>query len=454
MLTERLLRIALPIVVALCAIRGTSAYAEVNERPNIVMIIVDTLRADHLGCYGYRRNVSPEIDNLAARGVRFSEVISQSSWTRPSIGSFLTSQYPRTLGIYREWEDILPNEFTTLAEALHDSGYATFGITANPNINARYNFAQGFDQYIDSTFYFNWMRRDLERPLADKHKVYADHASTTLQNTLKSLASFSENAAPVYVQINVMDMHDTQYFPTALIDRDLAKTPTAAYDQSLRNVSREIGKFITQLTKIPKWKDTLFVIVSDHGEGLLDHQAVQDPARHGNLLYRSNVSVPLILFNPNRPNFRALVNRPVRLLDLMPTVLDYAKVAAPPSLQGRSLLPLVKDPAADIGLPAHIFTETNWRSVDKVAVYSGGLEYIENRDGWTGVNPHELQSKTVPENGVKTDIIKDANLSTLLEIREKLHEYEARFPKAPAKGGKGEFSHTEIDQLKTLGYLN
>ena len=127
--------------------------------PNIVLIIMDTLRADTMGCCGLHENTSPELDKIAKKGVLFTTVLSQCTWTRPSIGSMLTSIYPRTLGIYSEKNEILADRFHTLAEILHDQGFKTIGITANPNINSTFNFHQGFDIYIDSNIVWEWMGR-------------------------------------------------------------------------------------------------------------------------------------------------------------------------------------------------------------------------------------------------------------------------------------------------------
>jgi len=110
------------------------------DRPNIVLIIIDNLRADRLGAYGFPAPTSPELDAYGRKGVRFERVVAQSTWTRPSIGSMLTSLHPRTLGLYREEGEMLGGEFTTLAEALKQNGYWTAGATANPNINAYFNF--------------------------------------------------------------------------------------------------------------------------------------------------------------------------------------------------------------------------------------------------------------------------------------------------------------------------
>ena len=126
-------------------------------QPNVVLIIIDTLRADQVGAYGSAAGATPELDALAARGVRFDRVIAQSPWTRPSIGAMLTGCYPRTLGIYDEMDQALDGRFTTLAEALKAAGYTTLGVHSNPNINAFFNFDQGFDAYIDSEVWYGFM---------------------------------------------------------------------------------------------------------------------------------------------------------------------------------------------------------------------------------------------------------------------------------------------------------
>ncbi|MFT7465403.1 MAG: arylsulfatase A-like enzyme, partial [Pseudohongiellaceae bacterium] len=136
--------------------------AEEARRPNVVLIIIDTLRADVLSSYGHSADPSPALSRLTADGVQFDSVISQTSWTLPSIGSMLTSQYPRTLGLYAEFDHALPERFVALAEVLNDHGYATFGATANPNINSRAQFDQGFDEYVDSIYVFRRSRDDVE----------------------------------------------------------------------------------------------------------------------------------------------------------------------------------------------------------------------------------------------------------------------------------------------------
>src|SRR5262249_312911 len=131
------------VVLAIAACLYGYHWWRSAHRPNVVVILIDTLRADKLGSYGSPAGASPDLDALAAGGVRFADVIAQSSWTRPSIGSILTSRYPRSLGIEKEQWDIMPDDVETAAKIFHRAGYYTIGATANPNLYKVFNFQGG-----------------------------------------------------------------------------------------------------------------------------------------------------------------------------------------------------------------------------------------------------------------------------------------------------------------------
>lgn len=173
--------------MALAAALALASGCAPDRAPNLVVIIIDTLRADRLGAYGGPPGTSPELDAYARRGVRFDFVLAQATWTRPSIGSMTTSVYPRTLGIYNERGEILDDRFVTLAERLAEHGYTTLGATANPNINSHFNFHQGFDRYLDSGVVMEWMQPDKSQRRRGEEAQWLSPARDVFQSVLTEL---------------------------------------------------------------------------------------------------------------------------------------------------------------------------------------------------------------------------------------------------------------------------
>jgi arylsulfatase A-like enzyme len=437
--------------------------------PNIVLIIIDALRADKLGCCGFPGDISPEIDALAKKGVLFERVIAQCSWTRPSIASMITSLYPRSIGIYKERYDVLPDECLTLAEILKNNGYHTYGITANPNINTVFNFHQGFDDYKDSSVIWGWMKAEPGK------KKYKDHpflprSGEIFNKVLEKAASYDPGSGPVYVQINIMEVHSPHIirpgYRDSFIDYPVKKInvefPIQRFVRrvrdtlaAVRQVSHDIGEFVGKLASIPGWENTLIIITSDHGQGLDDHPDVYASYLHGNLLYESQTRVPLILYhmgNPTKTYKPHRVKKEVRLLDLMPTLLDYVGISPPKHIHGCSLLNLIKEGGDPPPLPEFFTVETNWRNVNKIAIYSGKWKYIENRDNWKGVNPQELQPMGIPEDGKATDKIHEES-DVAEKMKRLLSRWENRYRRARRTISRTNLSREEIDQLKSLGYL-
>lgn len=434
------------------AIRDDTRARIPGRRPNIVLIIVDTLRADKMSCYGFGEQTTPELDELAARGVRFERVIAPSSWTRPSIAAMLTSRYPRTLGIYSEQGDSLDDRFLTLAEILQENGYSTLGMTANPNINTHFNFHQGFDFYFDSHVLFQFMNPGSRRnsydhtPLVPARRMFAD-----------TIAPISKEVTfPWYLQFNIMEMHEYYRGHASLTRPEFRslfnKSKTAPYLQALRQVSKDVHEFIQFFSILPGWEDTLFIITSDHGEGLDDHPDVERSTDHGYLLYESQVMVPMIFFNPGHRFPIPVVERPVRLLDLLPTILDYVRIDAPAAIEGRSLLALMEGGEPEIDLPEQFVTETQFRDADKIGLYNRDWKYIDNRDGWRGVNRHELQPKGDLENGRVTDRA-GARSESVAVMRALLDDWENRHRKVAPTPMSRPLSREEEEQLRALSYL-
>jgi arylsulfatase A-like enzyme len=474
----------LPGLLSLTSSLRSAGDPRGGNPPNVVLIIIDTLRADLLGCYGFpgtvspgvggrlQRRSSPEIDEIAQKGVLFENVISQCSWTRPSIASMVSSLYPRTLGMYKEQFDVLAEQYLTLAEILRSNGYGTLGITANPHLNKAFNFHQGFDHYIETKK--SW--KEIEAGKQKSRRGSEAHLPTCLEVFSRVLAAAeraeSMGEGPGYVQINIMEVHTTSLvrnkyryifdsFPVE-IDESYSSKKKAVLKHLVRRtyaavgqVSHDTSNFIDQLTSLPGWENTLFVITSDHGQGLLDHPNVEQSTLHGNLLYESQVHVPLIFYNPTdsvRLCRGKRVEDRVRLLDLVPTVLDYVGIQPPRDFQGRSVLALATGVGEVPKLPGVFVTETNWRNVEKIAVYGDEWKYIENRDEWEGVNPFELQRVGVKENGKLTDVV-EIHGDDAEGLREFLRWWEAEYPRAESTQPSEDPSDEELKQLRSLGYI-
>jgi arylsulfatase A-like enzyme len=154
--------------------------------------------------------VSPELDAYGRNGVRFDRVIVQSTWTRPSIGSMLTSLHPRTLGLYREKEEILADHFVTLPEVLKQHGYWTAGMMANPNINSYFNFDQGFDYYVDSNVVFPSMP-GYRKQMVPGRRVALPRARAMLLKLQDAIRK--RMCPPCYLQVNLMEVHEHEKLP-------------------------------------------------------------------------------------------------------------------------------------------------------------------------------------------------------------------------------------------------
>ncbi len=430
---------------------------ERGSRPHVVLIMIDTLRADRLGSYGFEREVSPELDAMGRNGVRFANTVAQCSWTRPSIGSFLTSQYPRTLGIYYEDRGDLPDQVVTLAEVLRDNGYRTLGATANPHLNLSFNFHQGFDFYLDSVNVFDWMPATMGQVPQDHPPLPS--ARDLFGNVLAAIDGEDpdDQSRPHYLQFNIMEVHETwgenDLVRAEFKDHytDVTSTKERRYLQAVRQVSVDIEWFVGELGRREGWEDILVVLVSDHGEGLADHPDVPGGAAHGFLLYESQLMVPWILYSTagSLPPGRVVVE-PVRLLDLMPTVLDFLGVQPPPDMRGTSLVPLINGGTVD--LPERFFVETYFRGTNKLGVYAEDWKLFHNRDEYPKVNPVELQRMGIMENGVLTDEIQRFP-EVALELTAYLREWEISYlPADPVELGE-DLSQEAIEQLRSLGYL-
>jgi len=439
-----LLTLASALIFSTCY--GDKSLLSFPDRPNVIIIIIDTLRADKMGCYGFPRDTSPELDHMAEKGVQFLHVIAQCSWTRPSIGSMITGIYPRTLGIYKEEGERLDNRFYTMAEMFKSNGYTTIGVTANPNINTAFGFYQGFDHYVDSNRIFPFMQPLPGKQMTTKGTMMS--SQEVFETAFKLVKSSSK--PPYYVQLNIMELHELGAPVRKEFEGFFRGEKNWRYLQALRQISYDISTFVKQITALPELGNTLFLITSDHGQGLDDHPGIWGAETHGFVLYESQLWVPIIMYH-TRSTLGKLIRKVVRNMDLFPTVADILGMEIPDQIDGISLKPLIDSQDASVDLPDYFIAETYFKKVKKISVYSTKWKYFENRDNfWTNLNPRELQKMGVKERGKLTDQIEKQP-----EIAKKLGGYleawEKRHPMA--KPTVFEMSEEEIENLRLLGYI-
>ncbi len=323
---------------------------------NILFIVVDTLRADHLPSYGYDAGSTPNLDRLAEDSVRFDQAFTNSSWTRPSFASILTGRLPSSHGVMAK-SDALPDSLTTLPEALKPHGYRTAGYATNFNVAPYFNFQQGFDDYyyLEPAFVLGaddasaklllmqFVRQRIERFRASKGDVLPGTAYQDAETVNRALLAWidAKPRAPWFLFVGYMDPHDpyfahpydgSGYARAAHQKPDPSEAPAlrALYDGEISYWDAELGKLLDALEQRGLYDDLTIVVTSDHGEEFDDHGGFW----HGTTLYDEQLRVPLLIKLANSKRGGTVVRHWVQSIDLMPTVLGLVDAEVPEGVQG------------------------------------------------------------------------------------------------------------------------
>jgi len=359
---------SLGLVLAALGCERPAAPAEIRERlaaggrPNVVLILVDTLRADYTTPYGSGQDTSPELASWADRGTLFERVRSQSSWTKMSMASLLTSLWPRSHGI-REAQDGLADEAVTLAEVLNDAGYATYGVQTNGWLHQSFGFHQGFDRYM---FPKSGGDRRLGQPSLWPH---ADRVVEEAERLLD--AHDSDN--PFFLYLHFMDVHEYAAPPHL---KTFGTDSRGAYLASIRWVDDAARRVREKLARTGDLDNTVIVFGADHGETFGEH-GVHGHARN---VLTPVVWVPLVFRFPFPVEPAVRVATQIRNVDIAPTLLDLVGVSIPEGFEGSSLVPLMTgagDEAdrlsfASLGVP--LFADASVQ----LAVSDGSWTYARN----------------------------------------------------------------------------
>jgi arylsulfatase A-like enzyme len=440
------------------------------DAPNVLLIIVDTLRADHLSSYGYHAIETPHIDALAADGTRYAHMFAQASWTRPSIASILTGLYPSSHGAVHK-ADLLPDRVETIAEVMAAKGWHTVGFPNNINVSPAFGFGQGFAEYHylapDLFFWadeaaaeltlYSGLRLVRERFFSRYVNVhfYYRPAETVVERVSAWLDGPTTKGRPFFMYLHFMDPHDPYmihpyngvgYARVAMPNPkpELAKTLMDAYDGEIVHLDEYVGKLVDDLKRRGLYDKTLIVFTADHGEEFHEHGGWW----HGTTLYDEQIGIPLIVKPPLGGATGRVVEELTTTLDIAPTILRGVGLDPPVVMQGH-VLPLDDDAAPS---RERVYAEEDFEGNVLQAVRTKTWKFITANPG----NPRGLATEELYD--VARDRGETKNLSS--ERPTEREEMRAALGKSTleAKAHAGAGAQTDIDaatraRLEALGYM-
>jgi arylsulfatase A-like enzyme/Tfp pilus assembly protein PilF len=403
-----------------------------NVPPNVVLITIDTVRADHLGCYGYKLIETPHLDALAAAGVRFANAYTPVPITLPAHSVILTGTYPMRTGMHDFGGNRLSASQATLATLLHERSYSTGAVMGSAVLDSRFGLNRGFDFYYDRFDFSRLDERNIDAMMRPGNEV-VDHALGWLDGNRRK---------PFLLWVHLYDAHHPYNPPSPYRE----KYRTRLYDGGIAFVDAQVGRIVAYLKAKGIYDRTLIVVAGDHGEGLGEH----GEKTHGFFIYDATLHVPLIFKLPGGVTQRKpVVDEPANLADLLPTILEMTGAERPKELQGRSLVAAIE--AKAVAAPVENYAETylprihfNWSELRGVRFRQYHFIDAPRPELYdVSADPRELKNLFSGQRAV-------AN-----ELRKRLGQLITQY--TPATGEKTAES-TGLDpalmeRLKSLGYV-
>jgi len=421
--------------------------AKLSQRKdvNVLFVLIDTLRAERLRTYGYRRPTSPFLDVLASQGLRFGRHLSQSSWTKCSMASLWTGLYPQRSGVTR-FDDVIPQEAVTAAEVFHEAGFRTAGIWRNGWVESYFGFDQGLEVYT----------RPRSRAVPDdvrRQNPTVQHGGSDMDGVdvaAEFLRVYGHDRWFLY--LHLMDVHEYTYgaesarFGTGYAD---------VYDNAILHVNGVLDALLGVLYRGGFLANTLIIIGSDHGEAF-GERGTEGHARN---VYRETTEVPLVFGFPFRLAVPAVVRQRTANVDLWPTVLELLGLPPLEGADGRSRVPEML--AAARGEPGPEDTATPIAHLDQtwgqrvettapnVTVSDRGFRYVLFRDAKGGAREELFDAD---HDAVELENRLEAEPEVAERLREQAVLYLASKPPWKEAAPKLELDELQLNQLRALGY--
>ncbi len=462
-----------------------AALGPVDAPRGVILIVADTLRRDHLDAWGYERPTAPTVAALAAEGTRFADNISQGSWTKVAVPSLLTSLYASTHGIY-DIQHTIPAKVTTLTEVFRANGYATFHTSSVMFSGKNSNLHQGVEvmheresiddlgeyrsktsrTYVDRLL--PWLDDHAEQPffvflhVFDPHSPFRPmHPHDVRWLDGDAVAQHEEDLGQVEEVVKIFHhLPSAEQLAEAEVDSDTFLTAEKAwYDGSIRAMDYEIARLLERLEELGIRDDTLIAFVADHGEEFLEH----GNHWHGHSAYGELVNVPMFVTWPGVVP-AGVVDRTTQSIDLMPTLLDLARLPVPAEAQGESLLPLLAakgDPAAMGWDRRAVFTER--KNAPGEETEGTADSFVAIADGWkliwnVIVRDDRPEFELFDHVNDPLDLVNlaDDHLEVVADLHGEIERWRtmAEAARVTPDGDGGDVSPEELEQLRALGYAN
>ena len=382
---KKLLICLICTVILFSIFSGMSCRSASEKDLNVILIVIDCLRVDHLSCYGYQEETSPNIDNIARLGVKFNNAYSNSPWTKPSVATYFTSLYSNSHNAINV-PDVLSDEALTIAEIMSGHGYFTFYVNGgNPSISEKFHFTQGFEKYIetqndaaDLTDAFLTELPELQEKKFFAYLHYMDaHLPYNRNKFINKISDKNEKFIPGDNE-NLTLMRIRELSKEEKLSRADKDFLIALYDQQIKYVDFNIKRIIQNLEEDNLLQDTVLIITADHGEEFWDH----DDFEHGHTLYDELLRVPFIIYGGNFKPKEIMTQ--VRLIDLPPTILDIVHGENRFRMQGQSLLKIIKKGKGGKELP--VFATGLLYGDEKYCLIKNRIKFIVNTRNFKGKN--------------------------------------------------------------------
>ncbi|NLF24235.1 MAG: sulfatase-like hydrolase/transferase [Deltaproteobacteria bacterium] len=449
-------------LIALSACLGCSKTKRLPalEDLNLLLIVMDTVGSEHIGAYGKTpvgRNVSPQIDRLAAEGVLFKRAYAAAPWTMPSIASILTGQMPWRHGVMRP-QNRLADDRVTLAELLKSRGYASAAVTSHMLLEKEYGLVQGFDKHwqvnqglvhqnitsdLVSDTAIKWLQELFQEPQRPKFFLMLHYFDPHFNYREHPSFGFTQGYTGPFRGISKFTKLDRMKRSMTPADKDYI---VGTYHEEIAFMDMQIGRVLAELENVGCASETLVIIVGDHGEGFMRHGYMG----HTISLYDELIHVPLIFSLPGviKP---AIVTDLVHQVDIVPTLMDMSRHPGEDfSWDGVSLKTYLEG-GRDLGLERVLFAELNFRqNLRKNAIIDGDYKLIHN----ISKNKKKLfDLKNDPE---EQQPLRDKQSEIFKALSEKLARWEQQKKannEVKTAPPRVKIDTEQLDQLKTLGYM-